>query len=78
MGFFDLFDFLVAKFIMPIGALILSIFTGWIVNERLLKAELTNNGTLKQPMYGIFRLCVRYVAPACIILIFLNELGLLM
>ena len=76
MGFFDLFDFLVAKFIMPIGGLIMCIFLGWVVDEKVLRAELTNNGTLKSPLYPTFRFIIRYVAPLCIFLIFANELGL--
>ena len=76
MGFFDLFDFLVAKFIMPIGGLIMCIFLGWVVDKKVLRAELTNNGTLKSPLYPTFRFIIRYVAPLCIFLIFANELGL--
>lgn len=76
MGFFDLFDFLVAKFLMPIGSLIICIFLGWVVDEKKVRGEITNGGTLKQPLYPVFRFIIRYLAPVCIILIFLNELGL--
>lgn len=77
MGFFDLFDFVVAKLLMPIGAFIMCLFVGWVVDEKVLRAELTNNGTIHQPLYPIYRLIVRYLAPIGITLIFLNELGII-
>lgn len=77
MGFFDLFDFLVAKLIMPIGGLLMCIFVGWVVDERVLRAEITNNGTLRSPLYPLYRFIIRYLAPVGIFLIFANELGLL-
>jgi len=76
LGFFDLFDFIVAKLLMPIGALIICLFLGWVVDEKILRNELTNGGTLRQPLYPLYRACIRYFAPICITLIFLNELGL--
>ena len=76
MGFFDLFDFLVAKLFMPVGAFLICLFVGWVVDEKVLRAELTNNGSIHQPLYPAYRFIVRYLAPVCILLIFLNELGL--
>lgn len=76
LGFFDLFDFMVAKFLMPIGGMLMCIFLGWVVDEKVLRAEMTNNGTIKSPLYPIYRFIIRYFAPLCIIIIFANELGL--
>ena len=76
MGFFDLFDYIVAKLIMPIGGMLTCIFLGWVVDERVLRAEMTNNGTIKSPLYSTYRFIIRYFAPLCIFLIFANELGL--
>lgn len=76
MGFFDLFDFMVAKFLMPIGALTVCLFLGWVVDEKVLRGELTNNDALRQPLYPVYRFIIRYFAPICITVIFMNELGL--
>lgn len=76
MGFFDLFDYIVAKLIMPIGGMLMCIFLGWVVDEKVLRAEMTNNGTIKSPLYFTYRFIIRYFAPLCIFLIFANELGL--
>lgn len=76
LGFFDLFDFLIAKLIMPIGGVLMCIFLGWVVDEKVLRAEMTNNGTLRSPLYPTYRFIIRYIAPLCIFLIFANELNL--
>lgn len=77
MGFFDFFDFLVAKFFMPIGGMIMCVFLGWVVDEKILKAEMTNNGTIQSPLYPVYRFIIRYFAPICIMIIFANELALI-
>lgn len=77
MTIFDFFDYLVAKFIMPIGAMLICIFAGWVVDKKVLSDELTNGGTVQQPLLPVYRVLIRYVAPVCILLIFINELGLL-
>lgn len=74
LGFFDLFDFVVAKLFMPIGALVVCLFLGYVVDEKVLRNELTNGETIRQPMYPLYRLCIRYLAPILITLIFINEL----
>lgn len=76
MGFFDLFDFLVAKFMMPIGSFLMCVFVGWVVDEKVIRNELTNNGTITNGLYPVWRFIVRYIAPILIFLIFVNELHL--
>jgi len=75
MGFFDFFDFLVAKFFMPIGGVLMCVFVGWVVDKDVLRAELTNNGTIKSPLFPVYRFIIRYFAPLCILIIFANEMG---
>lgn len=74
MGFFDLFDFLTAKFFMPLGGIGLCLFVGWYMDKKTVRDELTNSGTAPTPLYGVFMFLVRFVAPVCIALVFLNEL----
>ncbi len=74
LTFFELFDFIVAKFLMPVGGLVICIFLGWVIDERILKSELTNQGTLRAPYYPLYRFIIRYLAPIAIALIFINEL----
>jgi len=75
LGAFDLFDFLVAKLLMPLGSLAMCIFVGWVVDEKKVRDELTNGGTINAKVYPVYLFLVRYVAPIGIVLIFVNELS---
>lgn len=77
LGIFDLFDFVTAKIMLPLGGLLISIFTGWYLDKKLVWDEITNNGTLKIPIYKLIVFILKYMAPIAISVIFINELGLL-
>lgn len=77
LSMFDLFDFVTAKLMLPLGGLLISIFTGWYLDKKLVWSEITNNGTLKVPTYKLIIFILKYVAPIAISVIFINELGLL-
>lgn len=44
-GFFDLFDFITAKFLMPLGGLLICTFVGWDMNKKIVAAELDSKAT---------------------------------
>ena len=73
---FDSLDFLTAKIMLPLGGMLASIFVGWILDKKIVKEEVSNNGTLKASYYKIFIFILRYIAPIGIAIIFINELGL--
>ena len=75
MGFFDLFDFLTAKFMMPLGGILITMFVEWYLDRKLVVDELTNGGTLKVRGLGFLLFLVRWVAPIGVGIVFLNELA---
>ena len=77
LGMFDLFDFVTAKIMLPLGGLCISIFTGWYLDKKIVWSEITNDGTLKVPVYKLIIFILKYIAPIAISCIFINELGLL-
>ncbi|MDE6347582.1 MAG: sodium-dependent transporter [Bacteroides sp.] len=77
MTLFDLFDFITAKLMMPIGGFFIAIFTGWYLDKKIVWEEISNNGTLKVSVYRLLIFILRYIAPIGIALIFINELGFL-
>lgn len=74
MGFFDLFDFVTAKYMMPLGGLLITLFVGWYLNQKIVRDELTNEGTLQVRSYRFLLFLIRWVAPVGVVIIFLNEL----
>ena len=73
-GFFDLFDFTVTKFLMPLGGLLMTLFVGWYLDRRLVEQQLTNGGSIPVRTMRPLLFLVRWVAPFGILVIFLNEL----
>lgn len=76
LTFFDLLDYVTAKIMLPFGGMLICIFVGNRINRKILKAELTNRGTLTFYFFNGYHFFIKYVAPIAIGLIFLNELGL--
>ena len=74
---FDWFDFVTGQLLLPFGGVLTCIFMGWVVPRKLIKDEFTNWGTLRATFFSIYMFLVRYVCPVCIMVIFLNQLGLI-
>lgn len=73
-GFFDLFDFAVTKFLMPLGGLLMTLFVGWWLDRKLVERQLTNDGSIPVRMMRPLLFLIRWVAPLGILIIFLNEI----
>ncbi|MDE5560381.1 MAG: sodium-dependent transporter [Bacteroidaceae bacterium] len=68
MGFFDLFDFVTAKFLMPLGGLLICTFVGWDMNKKLVAGELDSTFT------PLLMVLFSWVAPIGIGIIFIYGL----
>jgi NSS family neurotransmitter:Na+ symporter len=66
---FDLYDFLTANIMLPLGALLMAVFAGWMMSREDTEDELTMGAG-----YGFWRVLIRYVAPIGIGVIFLANL----
>ncbi|MCL2328467.1 MAG: sodium-dependent transporter [Bacteroidetes bacterium] len=63
----NIFDFLndaTAKFSMPIGAFLIVIFTGWVVQKDIVYKQITNDGRHSNSLYFYYRMLLRYFIPA--------------
>ena len=77
LTFFNLLDYVTAKLMLPFGGMLICIFVGWRIDKKILKAELTNKGAVAFYFFSVYCFLIRYIAPAAIVFIFLNELGIL-
>jgi NSS family neurotransmitter:Na+ symporter len=77
MTFFELLDYVTAKIMLPLGGMFICIFVGYRIDKKILKAELTNRGSLPFYFFNSYCFFIRYVAPIAIGVIFMNELGLI-
>ncbi len=68
---FDLYDYLTANIMLPLGALLMAVFAGWIMTRASTEEELATSGAV----YRIWYFLIRYVAPIGIGAIFIANLG---
>ncbi|QZY56065.1 sodium-dependent transporter [Crassaminicella profunda] len=71
-GAFDVFDLLTDKIFLAIGGMLLCIFAGWRLKKEDLYGEITNNGTMDFPLFGMWYPLVKYVIPITIFLVAAN------
>ncbi|MCR4965255.1 MAG: sodium-dependent transporter [Bacteroidales bacterium] len=69
---FEFFDLITASYLMPIGALLMTIFLGWCYPKVEVKDELSNNGTLKVRAFELYYIILRYIAPLALIAIIIS------
>lgn len=74
---FDLSDFLVSNLSLPLGALFISIFVGHRIKKELVRQEFISGTKNAGQLFTIWYFAIRYIAPAGIILIFLQMVGIL-
>jgi len=74
---FDVFDFVTGQIFLPVGGFLTCIFLGWFVPRTTLLDEYTNGGVLRGSFFSVFFFLVRYVCPLSILLVFLNQMGII-
>jgi len=74
-SFLDFFDYISNNLLMPVVALLTSLFVGWIIKPRTLADEIKIGG--KFHLEWLFVGIIKYVAPICIVLILLTGLGVI-
>ncbi|QXM07089.1 sodium-dependent transporter [Crassaminicella indica] len=75
--FFDLFDQTASNILLPIGGLLVCIFVGWVWGSENAVKEITSNGKYQFNYQRAYDFIIKLLAPAAIIVIFLNATGLL-
>jgi NSS family neurotransmitter:Na+ symporter len=74
---FDLSDYLVSNILMPIGALLISVFVAFKIPRKALLEEINAGSTNGRKIFAIWFLIIKYVAPIAIIIVFLDVIGVL-
>ena len=72
LSFFDSLDFVSAKVLLPVGALFIVIFVGWVMGKHTFNEEITNNGKLKLSIKSVIYFIIKYLAPLAIAVIFIT------
>ena len=72
---FDLFDMFTADVLMPLGGLLTCLFAGWYLDREIFRKEISNDGTLRAPLFGVLVFLLKWVAPLLIGITFIYNLA---
>lgn len=71
-GIFDMLDILTTNFLLPLGGLAIALFAGWVMSSKDTADEL---GVGDGVAFKAWRILVRFVSPAGVVLFFLHTFG---
>lgn len=70
--FFDLLDLISGRILLPLGGLLIAVFTGWVVSRALMQRELPQAG---KAMFAYWRFTIRYPVPIAVVVIIVAGLA---
>ena len=71
---FNLFDMATADVLMPLGGLFTCLFAGWYLDRKVFRREISNDGKLRAPLFGVLVFLLKWVAPLLIATTFVYNL----
>ena len=74
---FDLWDYIITAIIMPLCALSISIFTGWIQDRQSVLTHAGMGSIVPKTLLYLWLGALRYIAPIAIIVVFINSLQII-
>lgn len=72
MTFFDLLDYLTANIMLPLGGLLIAVFSGWLMK----KASSQDEFKMSPGSYQLWWRLIRYVSPLAVVVVFLHAIGI--
>jgi len=70
--FFESLDYLISGWMLPLGGLLMAVFTAWVMKPETTAIELGGDS----PGYRTWLLLIRFLVPVVILVIFLQAIGL--
>jgi NSS family neurotransmitter:Na+ symporter len=71
--FFDLLDYLAANIMLPLGGLLIAIFSGWIMK----RANSEDEFAMGSGSYSVWWNLIRYISPLAVVAVFLHAIGII-
>ncbi len=73
IDFFNIFDYVTANVLMPLGAMFTCIMVMWFMKKDFMKDELTNNGLCNRRLTPVILFMLRFITPVLILYIFIKN-----
>lgn len=77
LNIFNLFDYVASNLLLPIGGLLIAVFVGWRLAPEVSRQQMLQrgSGSVQRVLFTIVMTLVKWVAPACIVIVLLNSIG---
>lgn len=75
-NFFDTMTYLVANWTLPVGGLLISIYGGWFLTNKIAKEEFLAGSRWKW-LYNVWKFFIKWVAPLAICIVVLESIGII-
>lgn len=72
--YFDIMDYVTANILLPLGGILIAVFSAWLMSRKAVVAEL---GLGEGFLFQAWLLVVRFVAPIGVVVIFLHAVGII-
>ncbi len=72
-NWFNVTDTLTDSIMLPVGGLLIAVFSGWVVSPKLFSDEIRLSGRA----FKVWHFLVRYIAPVTLVGVLLARLGVL-
>jgi len=73
-GWFDIFDLLTSSILLPLGGVLMAIFVGWCLPEKVSREELLSGMSASNSLYALWRFLLRYVSPVAVAIVLVYQL----
>ena len=73
IDFFNIFDYVTANVLMPLGAMFTCIMVMWFMKKDFMKDELTNNGLCNRRLTPVILFMLRFITPVLILYKFIKN-----
>ena len=77
MNLFDMFNYAASNIFMLLGGLFTAVYVGWFLDKRVIIEQLSDRNHLNTAVTNYTMLCLRYVAPVSVLIIFLCYAGII-
>ncbi len=77
MEILDSLDYIASNYMLPIGGLLIAIYTGYILDKKIAMAEITGGGSDFLKIFQVWYFVIRYIAPVAVFVIFLTKIGII-
>ena len=68
---FELYEIVAVVFLLPVCGFAIAIFSGWLIPDKSCQSEL---GAMNSTLYVLWKFLLKFVAPLCLLLIFITNI----